>query len=330
MIGTGPERSRWTVVASLLARFLFAVLLALCLLEEGLRLLLPREGFRAARELTHFRDRRELNDLYTVDSELGFRPVLGTALYNAYGALVNDYPIEKRPGVTRLLFLGDSVTARGGIIDGLRRIYGDTKYEYWNAGVESFNTGQEVAFYKRYNAALRPDRVILTFHLNDFETTPVAFVSHERLVVYAPNFPATELSPWLFTHSMIYRLVIGWVRFSEQKLDAIVDETERSLADLKATLARERIPLTVVVLPIMAPYKQWSAADKLSREQILGILRRLKIRTIDLRPALDEAVAKGITLRESLLDSWHPSPELAEAFARRLSDMRLLNGDGPE
>jgi hypothetical protein len=43
------------------------------------------------------------------------------------------------------------------------------------AGVESFNTVQEVAYDRSFNRFIRLDHVILTFHLNDFETTPVAF-----------------------------------------------------------------------------------------------------------------------------------------------------------
>ncbi len=50
----------------------------------------------------------------------------------------------------RVLFLGDSVTARGGIIAELASLYGNEQFEYWNAGVESYDTCQEVRYFERY------------------------------------------------------------------------------------------------------------------------------------------------------------------------------------
>ena len=127
--------------------------------------------------------------------------------------LANDYPLSKSNGKKRLLFIGDSVTRRGHIVDALKDEYGSLKYEYWNAGVESFNTVQEVRYYKHFNRGLRPDEVFLTFHLNDFGTTPVAFrEANGSLVVYVTNVPAQRLNPWLFQRSHLYRSWIGATR----------------------------------------------------------------------------------------------------------------------
>ena len=134
--------------------------------------------------------------MWAIDSDFGFRPVLGNSEYNVYGTLYNNYSFEKKENTKRLLFLGDSVTRRAKIIDALRESYGEEKFEYFNAGVESFNTVQEVAFYKKYNSVIRPDHLILTLHNNDFETTPVAFYNQDHhLVIYAPG--TTESSPKL-------------------------------------------------------------------------------------------------------------------------------------
>jgi len=62
---------------------------------------------------------------------------------------------------------------------------------------------QEVAYYRQFNRPIHPDHVILTFHLNDFETTPVAFREADgTVVVFAPNWPVRRLHPWLFQHSL--------------------------------------------------------------------------------------------------------------------------------
>ena len=93
------------------------------------------------------------------------------------------------------------------LVDALKGIYGESNYEYWNAGVESFNAIQEVKFYKEYNSKIKPDHVILTFHNNDFSATPIAFINKDKkLVVYTPHTPLRNLNPWLYKHSAVYRL----------------------------------------------------------------------------------------------------------------------------
>src|SRR5215467_10511368 len=105
----------------------------------------PYRAFGGAAELTQFRQGGPDSTLWAVvDPHFGFRPVLGEGPYTRFGTLANDYAAAKPPGVQRLLFIGDSVTHRGYIVDALRAVYGSQQYEYWNAGVEAFNTVQEV------------------------------------------------------------------------------------------------------------------------------------------------------------------------------------------
>jgi hypothetical protein len=139
--------------------------LALLASEGALRLLRPYATWQAATELPQFRrNAKDVARYFVVDPAMGFRPVLGNDAFNTFGTVVNSYPLEIRPQVERLLFLGDSVTRRAKIIKSLRALYGKDRYEDWNAGVESFNTVQELAFYKAYNRHIRPDHVILFFH----------------------------------------------------------------------------------------------------------------------------------------------------------------------
>ena len=152
-------------------------------IEAVLRITHQYATFGAATELPWMRNNsQDFSQIFTIDPDFGFRPILGTGGYTEYGTSPNTYPVQKRPGITRLLFIGDSVTGRGRIIEAIKQIYDDEVFEYWNAGVESFNTIQEVRFYQRYNAAVYPDHVILTFHLNDFEPTPVAFFTGRQEV----------------------------------------------------------------------------------------------------------------------------------------------------
>ncbi|MBU9889323.1 MAG: hypothetical protein KTQ49_05595 [Candidatus Omnitrophica bacterium] len=218
---------------------------------------------------------------YVVDPEFGFRPILEKGIYNRWGTLANSYSLDKKPsGVTRLLFIGDSVTATGHIVAGLKKVYGEDKFEYWNAGVRGFNTIQEVKFYKKYNQPIKPDHVILTFHLNDFETTPVAFFNSERrLTVFAPELPSKTISPFWFQKSMLYRLCLGIViKAGLPKREHIDREVAASLAELRDILARDRIDFTVLINPTCKPSNEWNDWDKKAKKKERPLLRVLGIK----------------------------------------------------
>ena len=293
----------------------------------------PYRAFGGASELTQFRHgAREGSAAFVIDPVFGFRPVLGEGPYTRFGTLVNGYADAKSPGVRRLLFLGDSVTHRGHLIDALRAVYGAQGYEYWNAGVESFNTVQEVAYYRHFNRPLRPDHVLLTFHLNDFETTPVAFREADgTLVVFAPNWPVRRLHPWLFQHSYTYRYWLGLVTPKKTSRAAIIAEVRASLADLERMVTVDGARLTVVVLPILRPISDWQPEYREYWRLILGILASLRIRHFDLLQPLQAALADGVVVAETG-DSlfWHPSRDVASYFAKYLRTRHLLDGvDAP-
>ncbi len=299
------------------------IVVAVLLMEGFLRWRQSSQIVETAVELSWMRDNPGYN-IFTVDPEFGFRPILGNGLYSKYGTKANTYPIEKKPKVTRLLFVGDSVTHRAKMVDALKEVYGEAEFEYWNAGVESFNTVQEVNYYKRYNAAIEPDHVILTFHINDFETTPIAF-NHEGdgLIVYAPNKPLRDLNPWLFKHSHLYRFVINLTDDAGDNREAIVAEAEDSLKDLRDTLAEDQIPLTVLILPVFIPYEEWQPHEKEARDQILPILEGLGIRYFDLFEISAQAIEDGVNVQEAG-GHWHPSREVSALFAAYLFENGLL------
>jgi hypothetical protein len=262
---------------------------------------------------------------FTTSSEMGFRPVLGEGFYDEYGTLRNDYDVNDRGDRTRLLFIGDSVTARGLIVLGLQWRDGSKAFEFWNAGVESFNTAQEVAYYKRYNAGIKPDHVILSFHLNDFETTPVVLRdANGRLVLYALEQPATPVNRFLFAESYLYRALLGLVLAPGGDPNAIAAEVEANLAELKGLLERDGIDLSVIIVPFMASPDQWQSGQRERHATILEVLDRLGIRHFDLLPALEEALVAGVVVQQEPGDIWHPSWDAAQAFTTALLNQGLL------
>jgi lysophospholipase L1-like esterase len=313
-----PRRLTWRARLALL---LAGTIVSLLVLELAVRVAAPWRAFRVS-PLT---GRRDEERLFTTDPELGYRPVTGNEAYDEHGVRRNGYALEKRPGVRRLLFLGDSVTARGRIIEALRALAGEAGYEYWNAGVESFNTVQEVLWYERFNAAVRPDHVILTFHVNDFGSTPIAFRDAEgRLVLHATGGGGGRvLVPFLYRHSWLYRVLVSRLA-GGTSWERAVNETRRSLERLRDRLARDRVALSIVVHPVMRPPAEWSRGERAAHEEALRLAAELGLRCFDLRPPLESAIAAGLSLEEEPGDAWHPSPATAAHFARWLVDQGLL------
>jgi hypothetical protein len=138
------------------------------------------------------------------DEQLGYRPKPGGTSYGPHGAKWNDYPLEKTPGKRRLLFLGDSVTDRAKIIDALHRELGED-YEYWNAGVVGYGSQQELGYYRDYLGGIASDHVILTFHLNDYETTPITFMDGDQFIAVYGRLGTARPNAWLLKNSFLYR-----------------------------------------------------------------------------------------------------------------------------
>ena len=321
--------SRWRLLPAVLLLVVVGLSSIVCILTFELfqRIRAPYRTLGGAQELPQFRrGAPERLSNFVVDPDFGFRPSLGRGSYSQFGTLQNSYPEGKRAGVTRLLFIGDSVTRRGKIVEALKAQYGSQKYEYWNAGVESFNTVQEVAYYKRFNRLIRPDHVILTFHLNDFETTPVAFREADgTLVVYAPNRPIQRINPWLFRHSYTYRSWVGLFSSRKTARSEIIEEVRASLADLQRAVADDNARLTVLVLPILRSFGDWKPEYREYRRLILKILQSLNIRHFDLLTPLNRALADSAIVTEPGDDLfWHPSREAASYFAQYLRTQGLL------
>jgi hypothetical protein len=305
---------------------------AIIITEARLRYSHPNSGFQVGRELGWLRrSKADLTRVFTVDPDFGFRPVLGNTSYNKYGTLNNKYSLEPSRGVARLLFIGDSITARGKIINALKHLYGEDRFEYWNAGVESFNTTQEVNFYKRYNSIIKPDHVILTFVYNDFGTTPIAFFNQDnKLVVYELNTPDRNINPWLFEHSYVYRFILGKIMagrsetFEDIKRMGI-DEVRKSLQELRELLDRNGIAFTVLVLPKLKPPVKWKPYELEQRDAIIRIVEDLNIRYFDLFDVTTQAIKEGVPGGERRRDHWHPGPEISMVIAKYLFQNKIMN-----
>ncbi len=282
---------------------------------------------RVGNENPDFRTgQKNIPQIFTPDPDLGFRPICSPSnYYNAFGTLQNEYSLVKRPHVNRLLFIGDSVTHRGQLIKALKALYGEDRFEYWNAGVEAYNTVQEVGFYRKYNRTIQPDHVILTMVCNDMETTPLAFMNSGKLVLVAPSLPRNQINAWLFQHCFIYRRWVGQrvKRNSELFRERIRSELIANLRSLHEELREEGVKFTVLVLPLLvSPDKCPKEVTAIQRD-FVGIVSNLNIRSFDLAEPVAAAVGSGVL--RGWGDTCHPNYESALLIAQWLKDKEVFD-----
>ena len=307
------------------AAVLAGVVLALLGAEGALRAWTPTNVNSAGLALPLFRaeNRGNTENVYELDPVLGFTPVLPSPLYAEHGARLNEYAREHPPGVRRVLFLGDSVTFRGRLIAALRARYGEAGLEYWNCGIEAYNTTQEVEYFARHMLASRPDEVVLTFHPNDFMTTPISFRTADgRMEVIAPARHALPIVPWLFHWSYLYRCWVGFTRSPGE--EEAEHEIHAALVRLDALCREHGIALSVLVLPHLVPTAEWPDVHRSRRAWILSTLEELHLRRFDLLPAMERCLADGHAVQESPGDHDHPNDEVCAYFARALEGEGLL------
>lgn len=284
----------------------------------------------------------DIKKRYVIDPEFGFRPTLGEegdSGYTEYGTQRNHYDIEKPPGVTRILFAGDSVTRRGLIVQALQELYGDDGYEYWNGGVGSFGTTQELNYFKRFTSDIDPDQVVLQFHVNDFVTTPITMMGSDgRPVVYEPTKPRKPVPmPALYRSSALWRFVVDDVIGIDYDDRAIEDEIRESLREFRDECAERGIGFTVVVNPMFLPREEWTDEWTEQHAAVLQILADLEIRHFDLAPPVFKAIIDGKEVKEvdgkgEPTDFRHPSMDCARYIAAYLAINELFefpDGDDP-
>lgn len=286
--------------------------------EVGLRLLYPHGALGSGVELEFFRrdqGARWMSNLMMPDEAIGFRPKLNVdGGYDKDGLLRRSHAGQSDIR-RRILFLGDSVTARGRIVRAIEKDLHDPATEFLNGGVEAFNLTQEVNFFLRFQSALKVDRIIHQVHGNDLRATPVAFRDETgTLNVYLLNSSRQYVNQWLFQHSFLYR--IGLAIFVSQTTESdTLQEARNNFARMAAFAAERGIKYDVVLFPILlsqeALYRDdrrdWLALEKACREVVQHC--------VSLLPVLDQMLSQGQPVEEIVGDAWHPNDAFAAAAA---------------
>lgn len=274
----------------------------------------PVKTLKNIRELTWVRMLQTNKGRYVVDSEIGFRPLLGEAGYTEYGTFYNEYKIELPKEKERVLFIGDSVTSDQIFTVAIQDRFGAEKYEFWNGGVGSYNLEQVLKYYKSILYKVPAHKVVFTFHINDWETTPIFFPNEDGSIsAFEPHIGEIKVNSFLYFNSNIYHLYLNG-RFSNsvniEKQSIVIEQQLNELIDL---VGREK--LSVIFYPPGKQLVSWSFEERRIRDESIRILREQGIQFYDLSSWVDEAVEGNFVDGN---DQWHPGPELARYYAEKL------------
>lgn len=294
-----------------------SMLVAVIGCEIGLRYLYPHGALGSGVELEFFRHEsaRWMSVLMVPDEVIGFRPKLNTeGGYDKHGLLRRSHTDE---GIVRrrILLLGDSVTARGRIVNAIEKVLHDPTTEFLNGGVEAFNLAQEVDFFLRFQSAVEVDHIIHQVHGNDLRATPIAFRDENgALNVYQLNSPKQYVNLWLFQNSYFYR--VGLAVFLSRITEAdTLREARNNFARMAAFAAERGIKYDVVLFPILLSQDALRRDDRSDWKILERACRETVQHCVSLLPVLDRMLAGGQPVEEALGDSWHPNDAFAAAAA---------------
>jgi len=176
-VGRSTARGRRTIVTNVIMLALSTVV-GLALVEGLLVFLVPAPIVW-----------REPQESYQYDPTVGHKLVPGQRSFthsfpvvtNSYGMRDREFSAEPSPDIVRILCLGDSLTFGDGVavedtypkqLEALLSQEGTINYEVINAGVPSYDTWQEVAYFKERGVRLKPNTVVIGFYANDVVPKP--------------------------------------------------------------------------------------------------------------------------------------------------------------
>jgi lysophospholipase L1-like esterase len=317
-------------LAALAAGLLVTVLLA----EIALRLLGLGHPYYSAPELYQ----------PSVDRRVLFEPRPGFDGFsegtrvrtNSRGLRERELPLDKADGVTRLLFLGDSVTFGPGVRDDEpfprlleSRLAEAGAVETINAAVVGYNTTQELARLENVGLAYRPDVVVLTFVVNDL-LDAFSIFDHQ----YAPTGLLADQKIWLRRNSRLYRFAqnVYWrvaleVRRARSgpteplRPRARLEERLAEIAAIAETARANGAAFLLVLYPdnLDDPVSPGPGGERATvREELTRFAERRGYPVFDLTAALGDVRdprARELRLREDP----HPSPAGHRAIADALA-----------
>jgi len=259
---------------------------------------------------------------------------------NALGFRGPEVSPQRRPGVKRLIVLGDSFTYGDGVSAAeampaqLERLLnaGGNRVEVFNMGVPGYNTAQEFAYLKEAGLALKPDLVLVAFTLSDADLGPFGLHStRHATLVRIKEFLKAHIGLYDFVRLQTRGLEEYWLRndstmavWPEMYPLARAtlgqpspgwDQCRLALQGMATQCRRARIPLLLVVWPVLESLKDYPYLAE--HEFVRSNAQALGISVLDLYP-----VFAGGNRRDFCVSARnpHPNPLAHERAARAIME----------
>jgi lysophospholipase L1-like esterase len=271
------------------------------------------------------------------DREIGYEPIPGLkydrrdlTLYdyrsdetNSLGYRDREHDVAKRPGVRRVIVIGDSL-AMGLWIERIEDIFpvkleaylhqAGHAAEVMNFGVVGYNTLQEVATLRAKGLAYEPDVVVVAYCLNDRQRDDGNLLGTLLAAEKgAPTVSAARLSRSL-TWSSLYRFLrfralahfIGTYRDTLERDAGLLaaDRVDEAFQKLGVLARRKAFKVVLAVFPDFTDLARYRFTDE------HAMLRRVSAREgfihLDLLEAMRECASGGAG-QAIALDRYHPS-----------------------
>ncbi len=255
-----------------------------------------------------------------------------------------DLPTEKRPGVFRVVVVGDSFSFGGKVpvertfSPSLERALGafdrSRHYQALNLAVPGYNTEQEMLSLKESGLAYHPDLVIVSFVMND--AGPMV-----QLIPYDSRLPVglrrvlkrSDLVQFVYASVKQIRFLLRGGAFREadkyRELSAGSPGWEASraaLAEIARLASAAHAETLVVVWPMLVDLDR-DYPHRARHELVVAACRKLGIPVLDLLPTFEGQDASALWAAK---DDHHPNGTAlgmgAAAVARDLAARGMLRG----
>lgn len=255
---------------------------------------------------------------------------------NSLGFREREYPLERSPGVRRIVVLGDSYTQGVGVEfqetfskrlePRLERAWGPS--EVINFGVSGYNTVLELATLRETAAQFKPDLIVVGYVLNDIEISNPA--SEARAGLESQSL-VDQAHTGLKRRSMLYRhlapkigrvlgmfgarYAVGMTSFMMASYDEASPgwvASRQALLGIAAEARQLDARLLVVVFPAMNDFRTYPLSH--AHEAITRFCTQNGIDVLDLLPRFRREKVAELTV---FLDG-HPNSRAHAIFAEEI------------
>jgi lysophospholipase L1-like esterase len=304
--------------------------------------------------------------MFTTDAHLPFKPrpnshISGRSTtdefdfdyrHNSLGFRDIEHAVQKQPGSSRIVAIGDSFTYGGGAafdqtyLAVLERILNDRgtvhpPVEIVKLGIPRFFPEPERALLEHYGMPFSPDLILVAFVPNDVADTALGLdaigTDEAGRLRTRESLALGRTGIFLFEHSHVFRILLGkYVEYqtarnqpvqwpdiyrANGRHEADWQKIEREYEQMVRIARAARTPVAFVHIPLGPP---WTGEHRYPAERLAAWAARQDVVFIDTLPALEAASTAGKRLYYAL--DGHCTPDGYAVIARALADALTRSG----